>query len=265
MDSTRVVVEQPSDAITVITMDGPARRNALARSTMEDLGSAVRAAAEDARVRAVVVTGAGGFFSAGADLKAAGGPTGTGVGAPAERLATIQDTLDRVHRMPKPVIAAVEGGAVGVAWSLALACDLTVAGADAYFLAPFTQRGLVPDGGSAWFLVRAVGPQRAAELLMLPGRLPAARAEALGLVNRVVPTGTALAEALELARRLVEGAPDALSLTKRLLAMAERTPSYRDFLDQEWATAALAMYGPDVVEGRTAFIEGRAPNFSRPQ
>jgi 2-(1,2-epoxy-1,2-dihydrophenyl)acetyl-CoA isomerase len=163
------------------------------------------------------------------------------------------------------VIAAVEGGAVGVAWSLALACDLTVAGADAYFLAPFTQRGLVPDGGSAWFLTRAIGPQRAAELLMLPDRLPAARAEALGLVNRVVPTGAALTEALELARRLVEGAPDALSLTKRLLAMAERTPSYRDFLDQEWATAALALHGPDVVEGRTAFIEGRAPNFNRPQ
>jgi len=123
----------------------------------------------------------------------------------------------------------------------------------------------VPDGGSAWFLTRAIGPQRAAELLMLPDRLPAARAEALGLVNRVVPTGTALAEALQLARRLVEGAPDALSLTKRLLAMAERTPSYRDFLDQEWATAALALHGPDVVEGRTAFIEGRAPNFNRPQ
>jgi len=265
MDTTRVVVDSHSDAITVITMDGPARRNAMAGSTMADLGSAFRAAADDNRVRAVVVTGAGGFFSAGADLKAVGASTGSGVGAPAERLAVIQDALDLVHRMPKPVIAAVEGGAVGVAWSLALACDLTVAGADAYFLAPFTQRGLVPDGGSAWFLTRAIGPQRAAELLMLPDRLRAARAEALGLVNRVVPTGTALAEALQLARRLVEGAPDALSLTKRLLAMAERTPSYRDFLDQEWATAALALHGPDVVEGRTAFIEGRAPNFNRPQ
>ena len=265
MDTTRVVVDKHSDAITVITMDGPARRNAMAGSTMADLGSALRAAAEDHRVRAVVITGAGGFFSAGADLKAVGASSGTGVGAPAERLAVIQDVLDLIHRMPKPVIAAVEGGAVGVAWSLALACDLTVAGADAYFLAPFTQRGLVPDGGSAWFLTRAIGPQRAAELLMLPDRLPAARAEALGLVNRVVPTGTALAEALDLAGRLVEGAPDALSLTKRLLAMAERTPSYRDFLDQEWTTAALAMHGPDVVEGRTAFIEGRAPNFNRPQ
>jgi 2-(1,2-epoxy-1,2-dihydrophenyl)acetyl-CoA isomerase len=265
MDTTRIVVDKPSDAITVITMDGPARRNALAGSAMADLGSAFRAAAEDHHVRAVVVTGAGGFFSAGADLKAVGSSSGTGVGAPAERLAVIQEALDRVHRMPKPVIAAVEGGAVGVAWSLALACDLTVAGADAYFLAPFTQRGLVPDGGSAWFLTRAIGPQRAAELLMLPDRLPAARAEALGLVNRVVPTGAALTEALELARRLVEGAPDALSLTKRLLAMAERTPSYRDFLDQEWATAALALHGPDVVEGRTAFIEGRAPDFNRPQ
>src|SRR5262245_11549555 len=125
MDTTRVVVEKPSDTITVITMDGPARRNAMARSTMEGLGSAFRAAADDNRVRAVVVTGAGGFFSAGADLKAAGAPTGgaggtggTGVGAPAQRLAIIQEALDTVHRMPKPVIAAVEGGAVGVAWSL---------------------------------------------------------------------------------------------------------------------------------------------------
>jgi 2-(1,2-epoxy-1,2-dihydrophenyl)acetyl-CoA isomerase len=261
---TRVTVENRSDGIAVITFDGPSRRNALAKSTMEDLLTAVRAAADDDGTRAVVVTGASGFFSAGADLKS-GRPGRAGVGGVADRLATIQVALDIVHRMPKPVVAAVEGGAVGVAWSLVLASDLVVAGADAYFLGPFIQRGLVPDGGAAWFLVRAVGAQRAAELLMLPDRLPAVRAEALGLVNRVVPTGEALAEALAMAGRLAASAPDALSLTKRLLAMAERTPSYRDFLDQEWATAALALHGPDAREGRAAFVEGREPDFIRPQ
>jgi 2-(1,2-epoxy-1,2-dihydrophenyl)acetyl-CoA isomerase len=266
-DTTRVVVERRSDAITVITLDGPAKRNALARSTMEELVTAAREAAEDHTVRAVVVTGAAGFFSSGADLRGTGtrGEGAGGVGAPGLGLRTIQAALDLVHRMPKPVLAAVEGGAAGVAWSLALACDLTVAGQDAYFLAPFTQRGLVPDGGAAWFLLRALGRQRAAELLMLPERLPATRAEQLGLVNRVVPTGTALAEALALAQRLAEGPPDALAYTKQLLGTAEHTPSYRDFLDQELVTQTLVMYGPDLAEGRAAFLAGRPPDFKRPQ
>jgi 2-(1,2-epoxy-1,2-dihydrophenyl)acetyl-CoA isomerase len=259
---TRVIVETHPNAITVITLDGPQRRNAMAHSTMEDFAAAVRAAADDRGTRVVVVTGADGFFCAGADLRSAGPPARPGVGGRAERLGIIQEALDTLHRMPKPVVAAVEGGAVGVAWSLALACDLTVAADDAYFLAPFTQRGLVPDGGAAWFLVRALGPQRSAELLMLPGRLPAIRAEALGLVNRVVPAGTALTEALALAQRLATAAPDAVSLTKRVLAMAERTSSYRDFLDQEWVTATLALHGPDAKEGRAAFVERREPDFT---
>jgi 2-(1,2-epoxy-1,2-dihydrophenyl)acetyl-CoA isomerase len=257
---TTVEVTIAGPGVSVITLDGPHRRNALAHPTMLALDSAVARVFEDDSVRAVVLTGAGGFFSAGGDLKSPR-TQGRGVGAPATRLGVIQHTLDMLHRRPKPVIAAVEGGAVGVGWSLVLSCDLVIAAADAYFLAPFTERGLVPDGGIAWFLVRALGRQRAARLLMLPERLPALHAAELGLVNEIVPNDAALDAAVALADRLAAGPPDALALTKRLLHAAEGTPSYRDFLDREWTAAALAMHGPDLAEGIAAFTERRPPDF----
>jgi len=254
------VVSATGDVVRVITVDGPKRRNALASSTVEALDAAVSAAFDDEGVRAMVLTGAGGFFCAGADLKAPPA-LGKGVGAPAARLAMIHHILDMLHRRPKPVVAAVEGGAVGVGWSLVLACDFTIAAQDAYFLAPFAGLGIVPDGGIAWFLSRAIGRQRAARLLMLPERLPAGDARELGLVNEIVPPGEALGTAVEWAQRLAAGARDATALTKMLLRAAENTPSYRDFLDHEWVTAALALNGPDAAEGRAAFAERRLPNF----
>lgn len=259
---TTVDVTMAGPGVGVITLDGPRRRNALAQPTMMALDNAVARVFDDESVRAVVLTGAGGFFSGGGDLKSPRGQ-GRGVGAPAGRLGVIQHTLDLLHRRTKPVIAAVEGGAVGVGWSLVLACDLAIAADDAYFLAPFTERGLVPDGGIAWFLVRALGRRRAARLLMLPERLPAGQAAKLGLVNEIVPKDTALDAAVSLAARLAAGPPDALALTKRLLHAAEATSSYRDFLDLEWTAAALAMHGPDLAEGLAAFAERRPPEFHK--
>ncbi|GAA0479605.1 enoyl-CoA hydratase/isomerase family protein [Streptomyces olivaceiscleroticus] len=257
---TQVHTTTPAPGVLQIVLDGPVRRNALGNGAIRGLDDAVHEAADD-EVRAVVLTGTGGHFCAGADLKAPRMP-GRGVAGPAKRLGLLQGTVDRLHRLPKPVLAAVEGAAVGIGWSYALACDMTVAGEGAFFASPFVERGLVPDGGCAWFLAQAVGTRRAAELTMLGERLPAARAEALGLVNRVVPDGSALQEALELAVRLAAGAPDALMLTKRMLTAAGNSPSLRDYLDQEWLAAALDLTGPDPVEGVAAFRERRAPDFS---
>lgn len=258
--SDLTAVSATGDRVRVITLDGPKRRNALAASTVEALDAAVSAAFDDDGVRAIVLTGSEGFFCAGADLKSPPAPR-KGVGARASRLAMIHHVLDMLHRGPKPVVAAVEGGAVGVGWSFVLACDFTIAARDAYFLAPFTDRGLVPDGGIAWFLTRAVGRQRAASLLMMPERLPAVEALKLGLVNEIVPSGEALDQAVEMAQALARSAPDATALTKALLRAADSTPSYRDFLDHEWVTAALALQGPDAAEGLLAFLERRPPQF----
>jgi 2-(1,2-epoxy-1,2-dihydrophenyl)acetyl-CoA isomerase len=258
---TRVLTDRPEPDVLRITLDGPRRRNAIGRDAFRDLEGAVRLAWED-DVRAVVVTGAAGYFCSGADLRSSVTP-GPGVGGGAKVLTTAHRWLDDLRRAPKPVVAAVEGGAVGIGWSLALACDLTVAAEDAYFLSPFLERGLVPDGGCAWFLTQALGQRRAAELLMLSKRLPATRAEQLGLVNRLVAPGTAEQEALALAVRLASGPPDALMLTKRLLLSAGESAGYRELLDQEWLAVALDLHSPDRAEGRAAFLERRAPDFSK--
>ncbi|MFJ7420962.1 enoyl-CoA hydratase/isomerase family protein [Streptomyces uncialis] len=261
---TRVRIETPEPGVIALTLDGPARRNALGLTANRQLAAALERLRED-DCRVVVLTGAAGFFSAGGDLRGsmrADGADG-GAGAPAARLGIAHRTLRGLRELDKPVIAAVEGGAVGIGWSLTLAADLVIAAEDAYFLAPFVTLGLVPDGGLAWTLSRTVGERRAAELLMLGDRLPAPAAAGLGLVNRVVPTGTAREQALALARRLAQGSADALGLTKRLLASAAHTPDFGAFLETEWVTAALATYGADHEEGRAAFAERRAPDFTR--
>ncbi|MDP9460528.1 MAG: enoyl-CoA hydratase-related protein, partial [Actinomycetota bacterium] len=161
---------------------------------------------------------------------------------------------------PAPVIASVEGFAVGAAWGLVLACDLVVASREAFFAAPFAQRALVADAGLAWSLARNVGHQRAAELLLLGERLPAVAAHEQGLVTRLVEPGQAREHALDLARRLAEGPADAIRLTKALLC---RAPSVAldAFLDEEYVHVALNGHSPDVTEGRQAFLDKRPPRF----
>ncbi|MEV6697471.1 enoyl-CoA hydratase-related protein [Streptomyces sp. NPDC051453] len=265
--ATRVTGETGPDGVLVLTLDGPGRRNAMGRTTVAELDAALDRAWQDDSVRVVVLTGSGGHFTAGADLKGAtllgGDPRLVPPVTPVPALDPVHRVLDKLHRLPKPTIAAVEGCAVGVGWSFALACDLAIAAENGFFQAPFTSIGLVPDGGCAWFLTQAIGVRRAAELLLHGKRLPAARAEQLGLVNRVVADGAALEEAVTDAAQLAAGAQDALRLTKHILRAAERTPSYRDFLDIELTTAGLALRGPEPREGVLAFRERRKPDFRR--
>jgi 2-(1,2-epoxy-1,2-dihydrophenyl)acetyl-CoA isomerase len=260
-DDRHVDVVDDESGVVVITIDRPAVRNALADETLLELDDAFARCADDDAVAAVVLTGAGAAFCAGGDLRA---PRRSGHGAlgPAWRIARAERAVLTLATMRKPTIAAVEGPAVGAGWGLAQACDLVVAARDAFFAAPFVLRGLVPDGGTAWFLTQALGRHRASELLLLGERLSAPDAAQAGLVNRLVEPGTALDSALELARRLAAGPADALAFAK-FLVRRSTTSGLESVLEDELASAALNLHGPDSLEGRRAFAEKRAPAFAR--
>src|SRR3954462_233085 len=194
------------DGVTTVRLDRPQAMNAWDRALGEDLRAAVEQAAADEDVRAVLITGNGRAFSAGADLKAGFEPTPAGhpdVGsALRERYHPI---IAGIRTMPKPVLAAVNGAAAGIGCSLALACDLVIAAESAYFLLAFVNIGLVPDGGSSLLIPERVGFARAAEMAMLGERVPAPTALEWGLINRVVADAALEPAAQELAARLAQG------------------------------------------------------------
>jgi enoyl-CoA hydratase/carnithine racemase len=246
-----LVLTERHDAVLVIILNRPRQRNALTYESWTELASAIEPVPGQPEVRAVVVTGLGAFFSAGGDLKT--GPAhGTGPLAPAGRVEHAQNVLARLRALPIPVVAAVEGAALGLGWSLALACDFIVAAEDAYFAAPFVARAVVPDGGIAWQLTAQVGRHRAAQLLIHGDQLGAVEAQRLGLVNDVVPPGSALKYARALARRLTTLEPGALELTKRLIAAAETT-SPAGFRGTELAMAVVAQQSSASARARADF------------
>jgi 2-(1,2-epoxy-1,2-dihydrophenyl)acetyl-CoA isomerase len=244
-----------------ITLNRPDVMNAWDKQLGIDLLAAVEQAAADDAVRAVVVTGAGRGFSSGADLRAGFDPTPDGhpdVGtALRERYHPI---IAGLRRMPKPVLAAVNGPAVGIGCSLALACDLIVARESAYFLLAFVNIGLVPDGGSSLLLPERVGLARATEMAMLGERISARQALEWGLINRVTADDEFEDAVGELAARLAAGPTAAYGAAKRQLnewlfgridAQLELEASL-----QQQAAASL-----DFREGVQAFLEKRRPAF----
>lgn len=256
-----VLLESAEPGISLLTLNRPEVRNAAGTALWHELGKACETLAAD-RPRAVVLTGAGGAFSAGGDLKQPG-PVDPGVMGMSVRLGDAHRAILRLRSLRAPVVAAVAGPAVGIGWGLALACDVIVAEEDAFFAAPFIERGLVPDGGVAWHLTRTLGPLRAFDLLASGRRLGAEEALHLGLVTELVPPGQALARSLERARDLARASADALALTRRLAGLAA-TCDLRAFLDHELHSVALNGHGPDPLEGRQAFVEKRPPVFWDP-
>ncbi|WP_459710627.1 enoyl-CoA hydratase [Actinophytocola sp. KF-1] len=192
-----VLLEEPAPGVRLLRLDDPGKRNAISPALQEALVSAVDTVAADADARALVVTGNGTAFCAGADLDATFGPPGLPVHAVRDRLRATYESFLRVRRLPIPTIAAVQGAAVGAGANLALCCDLRVAGPRARFGFTFTRLGLHPGGGCTHFLVRALGPQRAMAVLLDGATLDAPTAAAAGLVLEVVddPVATAVATA----------------------------------------------------------------------
>ena len=204
-DQLETVNVSLGDGVATIELNRPQALNAWNTQLGEDLLAALQRARRDEAVRAVLIEGAGRAFSSGADLKDVSGGETTPDGRPdvyktlTERYHPI---MVAIREMPKPVIAAVNGPAVGIGCSLALCCDLILAAESAYFLLAFVNIGLVPDGGSSLFVPTRVGMARATELAMLGERLPAPQALEWGLINRVVPDERLGEEAAALAARL---------------------------------------------------------------
>lgn len=255
---TGVRSEVDAEGVAVVTLDRPDVRNALDWDAWDLLGRLLSELDRD-DVRAVVLTGGDRWFSAGGDV-ASMGSYGEGVAAPAARVRLAQRAVRAIATCRAPVVASVEGFAVGAAWGLVLACDLVVCSAEAFFSAPFSQRALVADAGLAWSLSHRLGHQRAAELLLLGGRLPADAAHEQGLISRLVAPGEAQGAALELARRLAAAPADAVRLNKSLLRRAPAL-SFDAFLDEEHLHVALNGHSLDVAEGRQAFLDKRQPSW----
>jgi 2-(1,2-epoxy-1,2-dihydrophenyl)acetyl-CoA isomerase len=246
----------------ILELNRPDRLNAWSNQFSLDLGAAIKDAADDPAIRAVVVTGAGRAFSSGADLKEAAERAKGGKVDVYERLTQrYHPIIKGLRLMPKPVVAAVNGPAAGIGLSLALACDLVVAAESAFFQLAFVNIGLVPDGGSSLFVPSRVGFTRAAELAMLGERLDANTALHWGLINRVWPDEEFPAQTRALLDRLASGATKSYAGTKRQLNrwLYEQMDDQLEFeagIQREMAAS------DDFAEGIVAFAEKRPPRFS---
>jgi 2-(1,2-epoxy-1,2-dihydrophenyl)acetyl-CoA isomerase len=247
-------------AVARLTIDRPARRNAVDLPTLAALRAAVDAAAADDAVRVVVLTGAGDAFCAGADLAATSAEDIARFDVTAALRAYNNPVVLALRACPKPVIARVRGPAAGVGMNFALACDLIVASEDATFAQAFVRIGLAPDGGSTYLLPRLVGYHKAFELMALGEPLRAADAARLGLVARVVPADELDAAVDALAGRLAAAPRAAITAVKAGLRDAE-TASLAAALDAEAVRQDACFHAPDFVEGVTAFLQRRPARF----
>jgi 2-(1,2-epoxy-1,2-dihydrophenyl)acetyl-CoA isomerase len=252
-----------ADGVARIVLNRPHALNAWTRAFGEDLGAALEHAASDPSARAVVITGAGRAFSSGADLKEGGLTREDGSIEVQSVLREVYNPVMRLVRtMPKPVIAAVNGPAVGIGCSLALACDLVVAAESAYFLLAFVNIGLGVDGGASLSLPARVGHARAFEMAYLGERIASDRALEWGLVNFVAPDGEPFEERVDsLAARLAAGPPGSYAAIKRTINHRVYD-GFAEVLDLEAALQQERASSQDFKEGVLAFLEKRPARFT---
>jgi enoyl-CoA hydratase len=257
-DGPPVMVERLGPVLS-LTLHRPERMNAVTLPLYQALTEAVERAREETELRVMVISGAGRAFSVGADLKAHGGEEPS----PAERrryVAAGQATNQALQRSPLPVVAAVNGHAVGAGLELALSADLLVVARDARLRFPESTLGTSVGGGVSYTLPRSVGMARARELLLLGRFFTPAEALGMGLVNRVVPAEKVLGEAMSLARELADRAPLSIRGLKDLLARALQEDSAA-LLAREGEVLLACMETADWREGIQAFHEKRKPRF----
>ncbi len=263
-----VRADRDDRGVLTITIDRPDARNALTHAMRDRLADLLDEASTDLRVRVVVLTGTGGAFCAGADLRGQPAAPPRPEGAPDRAVGDVARLVQRgwqrlvtsVQDCERPVVAVVDGVAAGGGVQLALACDLVVASDRARFVQSFVHRGIVPDAGAAYLLTRLVGPQRAKELFLLGEKVDADRALQLGLVNQVVAENDLGAAVEDLVGRLAAGPTRAYAATKQLVNRAlesDRDTALRD----EAVTQELIQGTADAAEGVAAFVERRDPDF----
>jgi 2-(1,2-epoxy-1,2-dihydrophenyl)acetyl-CoA isomerase len=259
--SYETVIWEQSGSVGRLTLNRPDTLNAWTDQFGSELKAVIESEAADESVRAVLVTGAGRGFSSGADLKAGFEAAPDGRPDVRKELHEIyHPAIAGVRHLPKPVVAAVNGPAVGIGCSLALACDLVLAAESAFFGLAFVNVGLMPDGGSTAFVPPAVGKARAFQMALLGERVPAAQALEWGLVNWVYPDEQLLAEAGDLVERLSRGPTRSYAGSKQALNRA-----IYGGLDAQLDLEAELQHGlartNDFLEGVAAFVQRREPEF----
>jgi 2-(1,2-epoxy-1,2-dihydrophenyl)acetyl-CoA isomerase len=258
------------DGVAVVAMNRPERRNALSGGMLRAMAAVLAACESDPAVACVVLTGAGGAFCAGGDVK--GMADGTGGGSTATAGADLDSrihaqrlsqraTAGRLYRMPKPTIAAIPGPAAGAGLSLALACDLRIAAEGAVMTTAFARVGFSGDYGGTYFLSQLVGTAKARELYYLSDRIDMKEALRLGLVNWVVPADQLHAETLKLAHRLAQGPRVAYRYMKENINRAATGADVEDCMDLEATHHVHAAATEDHREAAKAFVEKREPVF----
>jgi 2-(1,2-epoxy-1,2-dihydrophenyl)acetyl-CoA isomerase len=257
------------DGVAVLTMNRPERRNAMSGPMLDAMGRMLAQAEVNDDVGCVVLTGAGGAFCAGGDVKgmASGGDAGAGTGQRrgfddvVHRQRLSQRAISgRLYEMPKPTVAALPGAAAGAGMSLALACDLRYASDRAVMTTAFAKVGFAGDYGGTWFLTRLVGSGRARELYYLSDRLSAKEAEQLGLINAVFPETSFEDEVMAVARKLAAGPRVAYRYMKENLNRAVNG-DLGECLDMEAAHHLRTGQTEDHREAAKAFVEKREPQF----
>lgn len=264
--SHEVVVAHTEDSITTWTLNMPEARNPISGdevvSRMVDLAAAANA---DRNVRVVILTGAGSAFSAGGNVKDMVDRVGMFGGSQADiqhgYTSGIQRLTRAIYGCEVPIIAAVNGPAVGAGCDLALMADMRIASENAFFAESFVKLGLIPGDGGAWLLPRAVGAARAAEMAFTGDRVDAATALEWGLVSRVVAADALMDTARQLAARVASNPPNALRLTKKLLREAD-TQHLGGILELSAAMQAISHGTADHREALSAFVERRPGQFT---
>jgi enoyl-CoA hydratase/carnithine racemase len=258
-DMSDVLVAREGRTLRV-TLNRPAVRNALTQNVVREVTAALEAAATDADVRVVVLTGAGGYFCAGADLRKTFEEDPDFLDHLDAYMAEYHALVRSIFRCPKPTVAAIDGAAVGFGADIAFACDLRVVSETAYVEERFVKIGLMPDGGGTFWLPRVLGTSRAMQMILLAERLDASAMKALGLAASVAPPGQLDASVRALADRLTAGPPLAFAEIKSALYA-----SWGDLeaaLTRERQGQLRLMQSKDAMEGITAFFQKRAPEFA---
>jgi 2-(1,2-epoxy-1,2-dihydrophenyl)acetyl-CoA isomerase len=259
----RDITYEVNEGVARLTLNRPAKLNALTWDAWAEIEQAITAAEHDDATKVVLITGAGRGFCAGTDLTA-----GAAADEPVRRPFTDRQALMRsrylapelIYRCAKPTIAAVNGVSVGAGFSLALACDIRIAAASARFGSVFVKRGITPDTGATWFLPRLVGMEQALRLMWTGRLVPADEALAIGLVSEVVPDEELAERSLAVAREVARGPSVAIELTKRLVheGLARDLATQ---IEQEQFLQQVTHGTEDVIEGRRSFLEKREPVF----
>lgn len=267
-DSPLLLDFDADQGVVTLTLNRPDRLNALNRTLLEALDSAVTRLEDDDSVRAVVITGAGEAFCSGADTDEMSGGPGDGPHKPGpggpealrRGFAVAQRVILGLHRLEKPVIAAVNGPAVGAGFDLACACDIRIASPQARFMAAYVRVGLFPGYGGTWFYPRLLGMGRAAELMFTGDFLEADEAVRCGFVNRVINADNLLSEATRLAVKIAQGPPIAIRLAKMMMTRGLQM-DLETAMQMAASAESITLSSRDHAEGMHALREKRIPKY----